>query len=60
MNILLRRTKCMQVAGASEIYDVLPWNDVIMRPFVPILNAVTPAEEDDGNTYPDVIGFFGF
>ena len=52
--------ECMKVAGAGEIYDILPWDDEIMRPLAGLINSIPPADWGDGNTYPEVVDLPAF
>lgn len=54
------RAECMKVAGAGEIYDILPWDDAVMRPLAGVINAIPPADRDDGNDYPDTVDLPAF
>ncbi|WBF66786.1 hypothetical protein LN040_13800 [Desulfovibrio subterraneus] len=47
------------VAAAGEIYDVLPWDDAIMRTLVPVINAL-PSNDWDENEYPKPMGLPDF
>jgi hypothetical protein len=47
------------VAAAGEIYDVLPWDDSIMRTLVPAINAL-PSNDWDENEYPKPMGLPDF
>ncbi len=50
---------CDTVAGAGEIYDVLPWDDAVMAALVPVINALPPNQWDD-NVYPAPMGLPDF
>ncbi len=44
----------MPVANAGEVYEILPWDDAIMRPLTATLNAL-PATIEDDNVYPQKV-----
>ena len=43
----------MHVASAGEIYDILPWNEAIMRPAGNLMNSLPPVLADPDNVYPE-------
>ncbi len=42
----------LPVAAAGEIYDILPWNDAVMRPVSAVMSALPPVHATEGNAYP--------
>lgn len=53
------KVTCAAVAGAGEIYDVLPWDDAVMQALVPVINALPPNDWDE-NVYPEPMGLPDF
>ena len=47
-------TRGLPVAGAGEIYEIIPWRDEIMPPLVEVINAL-PVSVEDKNTYPSKV-----
>ncbi len=45
-------TTALPVAPAGEIYDILPWDDAVMRPVAALMNSLPPAHGTEGNNYP--------
>ena len=42
----------LHVAAAGEIYDILPWDDALMRPLARLMNELPPIFDDGENVFP--------
>lgn len=44
----------LRVAGAGEIYDILPWNGAVMRPVAALMRDLPPVFADGETVFPPV------